>query len=208
MYSSEHAYSLCVAACQSVQAQCVRTVYCVSPWLQSECGVVAKDTGTQSPAGEGDEAQLGIIKPSTVSVKGPGCQAGLVSPRRSSLGLTTLKSPFAVFPDQWERRKSDSDSAVEMCMDKIPKTQLDFVVNSLNEQYFAMSFICAHPLSSVYAVIDNTRYLAGALTTWRLTVTDLANFISSKFALALYEAWKLAISQPGLARFKLRLGFV
>lgn len=33
-----------------------------------------------SPAGEGDEAQLGIIKLSTVSVKGTDSQVGLVSP--------------------------------------------------------------------------------------------------------------------------------
>lgn len=90
MYSTMHAYSLCVAACQAVQAQCVSTLYCVSPWLQCECDVVAEDTGTQSPAGEGDEAQLGIIKPSTVSMKGPGCQAGLVSPRQSSLDWVWL----------------------------------------------------------------------------------------------------------------------
>lgn len=63
-------------------------------------------------------------------------------------------------------------------------------------------------------VIDGARVeaseaqLARELITLRLTVAALANFISPKFALALYEAWKAAISQPGLARVKLRLGFV
>lgn len=73
-------HALCVCVCVSV-----RTHLCVSPWLLCECGLLAEDTGTHGPAGEGDEAQLGIIKPSTVSMKGPGSQAGLVSPRQSSL---------------------------------------------------------------------------------------------------------------------------
>lgn len=57
-----------------------------------------------------------------------------------------------MFPDQRERHKSDGDSAVEMCLDKYPKTQLDFVVISLNEQYFALPVIGSH---LCIAVIDN-----------------------------------------------------
>lgn len=78
-------FSLCGCTSICAGSVCVHIRQCVSPWLQCDCGVLAEDTGTQSPAGEGDEAQLGIIKPSTVSMKGPGSQAGLVSPRQSSL---------------------------------------------------------------------------------------------------------------------------
>lgn len=70
------------------------------------------------------------------------------------MGLTTPQSPFAVFPDQRKRHKSDSDSAVEMSLDKNPKTQLDFVVITLNEQYFVMPLIPSH---LCIAVIDNAR---------------------------------------------------
>lgn len=131
---------------------CVCALLCVSPWLQCECSVVTEDTGTQSPAGEGDEAQLGIIKPSTVSMKGPGNQAGLVSPTRSSLDWDWVHHNFPSLCSRirGKRHKSDSDSAVEMCLDENPKTQLDFVVISLNEQYFVMPLIRAHPLSSVH----------------------------------------------------------
>lgn len=63
--------------------------------------------------------------------------------------LATPQFPLTVFPDQREKRhKSDSDSAVEMCLDENPKTQLDFVVISLNEEYFAVPLIPTHPLSS------------------------------------------------------------
>ncbi|TKS72615.1 hypothetical protein D9C73_006692 [Collichthys lucidus] len=74
-------------------------------WTECECGVLTEDTGTQSPAGEGDEAQLGIIKPSTVSVKRPSSQAGLVSPRQSCLDWDyTTQSPIAVFSDQRKKK--------------------------------------------------------------------------------------------------------
>ncbi|KAM7418035.1 hypothetical protein PAMA_017600 [Pampus argenteus] len=84
-----------------------------------------EDTGTQSPAGEGDEAQLGIIKPSTVSMKEPGSQAGLVVPpdRAAWIGTdyTAVSLHFTVFLDQRKRDKSDCDSAVEMRLDENPE---------------------------------------------------------------------------------------
>ena len=122
--ASVRAYSLCVAR-TSVCARwvcvcvcvCARTLarLCVSPWLQCECGVFAEDTGTRSPAGEGDEAQLGIIKPSAVSMQGPRSQPGPVSPRLSSLDWDCLHhttvSPFAVFPPGSEGRGANATAA-------------------------------------------------------------------------------------------------
>lgn len=82
----------------------------------AEGGILAEDTGTQSPAGEGDEAQLGIIKPSTVSMKGPGSQAGLVSPpdRAACTETAYTTVSLTLFPSEVKKRhKSDSDSVVE-----------------------------------------------------------------------------------------------
>lgn len=119
-----HIHSMCGHTSMCSGPVCVHTHLCVSPWLQCECGILTEDTGTQSPAGEGDETQLGIIKPSTVSMKGPGRQVGPVSPRQSSLDRDwlhhSLPSLHSV-PGSEERDKSDSDSAVDMCLDKNPE---------------------------------------------------------------------------------------
>lgn len=57
---------------------------------------------------------------------------------------TDYATVSTVLPDQRKRHKSDSDSAVEMRLDKNPKTQLDFVVISLSEQYFVKLLIRSH----------------------------------------------------------------
>lgn len=121
----------------------------VSPWLRCNSGVFAEDTGTRCPAGEGDEAQLGIIKPSTVSVKGPGSRAGLMHPRQSSLdwGLSAVQSPLTVFSDQ---RKGSLTASQQWKYVFINSQRHSLtVVISLNKQYFVVPLIRAIPLSSV-----------------------------------------------------------
>lgn len=105
--------------------------------------------GVLCPAGEGDEAQLGIIKPSTVSTKGPGSQAGLMHPRQSGLdrGLTTLQSPLTVFSDQRNGSLTASQRWKYVCINS-QRHSLTVVI-SLNKQYFVVPLICALPLSSV-----------------------------------------------------------
>lgn len=111
------AYPTRAAACRPVQARvCVRTLDCVSHLdFRCERGVVTKDVGTRGPAGEGDEAQLGIIKPSTVSAKGPSSRAGPGVPQTEQLGLrlATPQFPLAVFPDQRgeEKKKEKKEKA-------------------------------------------------------------------------------------------------
>lgn len=69
----------------SAPALRVGTLIFVSHLDFAEGGILAEDAGTQSPAGEGDEAQLGIIKPSTVSMKGAGKPGWLGVPQTEQL---------------------------------------------------------------------------------------------------------------------------
>lgn len=121
----------------------------VSPWHRCDSGVFAEDAGTRCPAGEGDEAQLGIIKPSTISVKGPGSRAGLMHPRQSSLdwGLSALQSPLTVFSDQRKGSLTASQQWKYACINS-QRHSLTVVI-SLNKQYFVVPLIRALPLSSV-----------------------------------------------------------
>lgn len=80
----------------------------------AEGGILAEDTGTQSPAGEGDEAQLGIIKPSTVSMKGQPGWLGVPPDRAACTETAYTTVSLTLFPSEVKKRhKSDSDSVVE-----------------------------------------------------------------------------------------------
>ncbi len=64
---------------------------------------------------------------------------------------------LTVFPDQRKRHKSDSDSAVEMCLDKNPKAQLDFVVVVFFPPYMNNTFMPLVASHLCIAMIDKTR---------------------------------------------------
>lgn len=134
--SMQGRFSLCGFEWAPAPALCVGTLIFVSHLDFAEGGILAEDTGTQSPAGEGDEAQLGIIKPSTVSMKGPGSQAGLVSPQTEQLvqRLHTQQSPLLYSPVRW---KKGTNLTVTQWWNPshTAKTQLDFNVISLKEKY-------------------------------------------------------------------------